>query len=219
MTLRLIPLIAAVLFLNACGTVSHIPEEYRAAPEEAAFLVGSIAVQTSGEEEQYGDSSLEIRQVGSDASAHISFYQSGGFPSAADYQTADKEGGPFALALEPGNYEFVNVSFFYNYAYYTRTYTAEEDFSVPFTLEAGKVYYVGEFLSFGRYGRNLLGLSIPTGGYFVNTNNFEHDWPLLLAKHPEIANREIVQLDLNFNVHPFVYSADLFKQCRQNDLC
>jgi len=210
MNLRYIPFFIAILFLNACAGVSghHIPDEYIALPEEAAFLVGSIGVKTAGENESPNSfSRIDFRQRGDEKKATLVISQSLYFPSDMDYKEADREGTVFSLVLEPGEYEIVNVSFFYNNGYVEKSYSAKEDFSVPFSIEAGRVYYMGEFLAFGKYGKNIFGITIAAGGYFVHYTNYERDLPLLLTKYPELQDREIVQLDLEVNVPPLIYSS------------
>ena len=209
MNLKRIPFFIVSLFLTACAGVSghHIPDEYIALPEEAALLVGSIGVKTAGEDESPNSfSRIKFRQKGDEKRATLVISQSLLFPSDMDYEESDRDGIVFSLALEPGEYEIVNVSFFYNDGSVEKSYSAKEDFSVPFFIEAGRVYYMGEFLAYGRYGKNIFGITIPAGGYFVHHTNYERDLPLLLAKYPELQDREMVQLDLEVNIPPFIYS-------------
>lgn len=212
MILKKIPIFVVALFLNACAGLvgDRIPDEYIASPEKAAFLVGSIGIKTTGENESpHNHSTIYFRQIGNKKKASIVVSQSLYFPDKVDYRGPDRKGTVFALALEPGEYEFVDVSFYYNTGTLEKSYSAKEDFSLPFTIEAGRVYYMGEFLSHGRYGENIFGITVLAGGYFTHRMNRQRDLPLLLAKYPELQGREVVRADVELNLPPFIYPSEL----------
>lgn len=204
MRLKLTSLLLISLILGACAA-KIIPDRYLATPDEAAYLVGSIGVQLSGENRSPNSfSTLFFRQVGDEEKAVLMVSQTPLVRDEVDYKNAEKRGSVFSLPLKPGRYEIVNVSFFYNSGQVEKTYTAEEDFSIPFTIEAGKAYYMGEFLAYGSYGKNIFGITIPAGGFFVINRNTERDLDLLRGKYPELEDIDIVELDL-IEVPPFIY--------------
>ena len=181
MKLKSLPIVLTALFLNACaGLHDHdVPDAYQAPPEQAAYMIGSMGLKTTGENKSPNNYSwIYFRQRGDDDKASILVSQSFYYDVDRDYKERDREGSVFSLALEPGDYEFMDVRFFYNTGTVQTTHRAEEEFSLPFSLEAGKVYYLGEFLAYGRYGENFLGFTVPAGGYFEHRMNSERDLPL-----------------------------------------
>ncbi len=211
MKLKVICLLIVTLALGACAHPGEhrVPESYAAAPEDAAYLIGSIGFRSSGEHKSVNNfSRLIYRRKGVEHRGDIVMSQSWMFPVEIHYEEPGRKGRMFALPLQPGEYELVNVHFYYNNGQVEKSWEAKEDFSVPFSMEAGKAYYIGDFLARGYWGKNIFGITIPAGGHFVHRYNLGRDLPLLKAKFPELAEKDVVTLDLDAEVPPFIYSSE-----------
>lgn len=211
MKTRLALLFGILLLLNACGgkfvEVHFIPDDYMETPENAGYLVGSIGYYTAKKDQAGATSNfLFFRLTGNDAAASLAAIR--GFIISSDYKEADRTGKVFAIPLKPGDYEFYNVKFEFSGMFISTRYWAKRDFSAPFTVEKGKVHYAGDFLAYGRYEKNSLGISAPAGAYFVHTKNLERDREMLLAKYPELEGKTIENLDLKLNISQLIIPAD-----------
>lgn len=204
---KLVWLFGGLVLLGACSGMpveNHlVPEDAIAKPEDAGYLVGSIGYYT-GSRNSAGPTSSNVyfRRVGSENWGDIAAER--GLIESGDYELDDRTGNVFALPLQPGDYEFYNVRFYFYRYTGSITITAKEDFAVPFTIEKGKAHYIGEFVAYGLYGRNIFGLPVPAGGYFVHRDNFERDGPMLRAKYPALDGESIDPLDVKLTVPPFI---------------
>ena len=208
---RIAWLFGVLVLLNACGGKFYedqlVPNDAVEVPQNAGYLVGSIGFYI-GDTDHAGATSSYVwfRRIGSEESGSLAAKR-GMFGDSGDYEEADRIGDVFALPLKPGAYEFHNVGFYFYGAAGSKSYYGKEEFSAPFTIEKDKVYYAGEFLAFGRYGRNIFRFVIPAGGYFVHAENFERDSKLIMAKYPELEDRPTETLDLNLNFPPLIVPA------------
>lgn len=200
--------LVVTLVLSGCATSNYfVPDEYTSNPSKSGFITGTIASKTKGEDQNPNTTStLLFRKVGSEAPAGVMLKKHFMGPTKWDFQEKDRDGKVFKLAIDPGDYEIYGVGFYFNNGQVFRRYESKEPFSVPFTIEEGKVYYLGEFLAYGLWGRNIFRISIPAGGFFEASENKARDFDLIKAKFPELQGQEIIDLELKPNQPPFIFS-------------
>jgi hypothetical protein len=92
-----------------------------------------------------------------------------------------------AVSLEPGEYEF------YNWELYVKQAGGAAVFSpkvappaISFSIQAGKITYVGNLHVQSLKGKNFFGISVPFGGIPVISDNNSVDMPLLKKKYPNL---------------------------------
>ena len=95
-------------------------------------------------------------------------------------EPALREGSRFAsrqfeIIVPTGRYEIFDVE---TEIEHQKCYSARP-FSLPLSVEAGVINYVGEFHAYPLKGKNLLGWTVPAGGYFVIRDRLERDLAVL----------------------------------------
>jgi hypothetical protein len=204
---RLIILSIFVGLVTSCVTIETVKIPKGSVPnskEEAAYLMGTLAVKTEGDDyAPNGLYSLKFRAVGGSESGALNFSQSDFNHTPIAYKTPNSKGGTFVASLRPGDYEFHNVNFNYPGPLAHHTFWAKRDFSIPFTLKSGRVLYVGELTATGVWGKNALQY-VPIGGYFAHSNQIWRDKQLIEAAHPEIIGLPVDILPVEKEAPPFV---------------
>ncbi|MGB0372795.1 MAG: hypothetical protein ACPGN3_15780, partial [Opitutales bacterium] len=114
----------------------------------------------------------------------------------SDYKLDDGQGAVYAIAVPAGRYEFYNFSFFQNSGAFQNTFSSREDFSYPFEIEAGECIYIGEIAAIHEFGKNLLGMTIPAGGYHAFFDERARDIPLIRKKYPFLDDYDIDYVDV-----------------------
>ena len=92
-----------------------------------------------------------------------------------DFEEEDVRGFVFLIPVAPGEYAIKKVGGHFAFS----SYFMNEEFSLPFTVEAGKSTYIGEYTLRG----DLAGEWI--GPYFTVSRNVDRDYELLAARFPE----------------------------------
>lgn len=171
-------------FLAACAsTPNEITRNKPVSsfPPENGLIVGSF----TSDEDIYARRFFFRNIQGTGETNAISFtpgfFQAGLFSegSAADRTSH------YAFSLPPGEYEFFNFKLAYHNGYAGRSWEAKQDFSIPFTVAAGEISYLGQIRCYQLTGKNIFGISIPAGGVFEISDRFGNDVPSLKAKFPE----------------------------------
>ncbi|HEU0071015.1 MAG TPA: hypothetical protein VFS04_06950 [Alphaproteobacteria bacterium] len=168
--------LACCLLLAACSGI-QMPERWKTLPEDQrAVIFGTVT--SVGAAMRIARAELHFRNVETGESASLQAlagYDTDGLRDL--YIRRERIGWFFETALPPGRYEF------YKYiAVDSGTdYRSEKDFSVPFTVEAGKTYYLGEYSSMAYLNEGPL-WDFVLGGYFRLIDNFERDTALLEKK-------------------------------------
>lgn len=112
-----------------------------------------------------------------------------------DFQSSPCTGQTFLVPLPAGDYEFHQYEFFRNSNMHrpdgavSVTWKAKKEFSYPFSVEAGKATYVGDFCADAITTKNFLGLVRFQGGKWAVTDQRARDLPLLRNRLP--ANVEV----------------------------
>lgn len=168
-----------LLCLGGCMTTSG-PSRWGSLPvDQSATLFGTITVEMSLPQYALTQYTLRYRNIdtGEEAAVGISTRLDAGEP---DVNEANKTlGRLFDVKLPPGRYEFYQVHFASVHGPAHQSWTAREPFSVPFTIEVGKTHYIGEIRGFPVLGKNVLGMTVWAGGYFVVTDREARDRALL----------------------------------------
>lgn len=89
-----------------------------------------------------------------------------------------------AVLLPDGEYKIYGWGMEYNSGSGTKTYFPMGNFGLPFTVAGGRINYLGDYLGTLTPGRNMLGMRIPSGGYFIVSNRFDQDYEIIVNKWP-----------------------------------
>lgn len=183
---RITFVIACLFLLSGC-----IPKEAVRMPTALENYSGAKAGQVFGSlgtfpSTPFSSVTIFFRQTGSkDPGRFVFAYDSmlGGAP--VDVAESKARGTVFVGRLPAGDYELFQVNFFINRGQFgTTTFSAREEFSIPFRVEEGRSTYLGEFIAYDTTGKNFFGMRIPAGGYFVVADKYQRD-VAILAKKPE----------------------------------
>lgn len=197
---------AAVLWSCAPTPPASIftsPEAY-AGP--TGQIVGTVGIIHDGDDENFNNiNQLLFRAIDGSTTGAIridwtDFYEE----EELHYSNEVEKGSVFILDLPAGQYEFYDVQFYYNNGTYSNSYSAREEFSIPFSVEANRAAYLGSFVAHGVWGKNIFFISIPAGGYFKISDQFERDKGLVAALRPEIPANSIQPRLLVVDAPPFV---------------
>lgn len=183
-------LMAVALLLSACTLQPAAVKDDRlkVAPGDAAgFVVGSVGVVSKGRGRSGASrNALGVRSIATGADLELAYTINNLYEySPKDIKDETKKLAVFRVALPPGEYEIFRVNFFENNGYTTATYQNEKNFSLPFTIEAGREVYLGEALAASIPGKNLLGMTMAVGYRFDFTDQRERDFPVIQARFPE----------------------------------
>jgi hypothetical protein len=105
---------------------------------------------------------------------------------ASDQQkwSEGSEGYVRALQLPAGTYRLANFELKEVIA--NRRWSARNDFSIPFTVTANEVTYLGEFLGTGVLGKPFLGVRAIEKPYFLVSDQRTRDMPIAEKQTPEL---------------------------------
>lgn len=174
----------ASLLLAGCWATTDAPTRWAQLPEsQRAAVFGTITAEMGGPSGPMSRYMLKYRNVETKEEAWLSINP--GMDSSGDpelYERRRTVGTLFDVSLPAGRYEFFDVWFVAATGFGSTEYRAREPFSVPFTIEAGTLNYLGEFRAYPIVGRNLLGMSLPGGGYFVVLDRERRDTQLLAKR-------------------------------------
>jgi hypothetical protein len=192
-----------ILLLPACA-VTDIPTRWAQVPKDQnAVVFGTVTAELGGpgplSRYLIRFRSLETKEV-----AHLSVdpgmaIVAGGDPEL--YVRQRSMGQFFEITIPAGQYEFFDLWMVAASAFGSTEYRPKEQFSIPFKVEAGTVNYLGEFRAYPTVGRNIFGMLLPAGGYFVVRDQEARDTQLLIKRRggvPVESIRKIV-LDLETN--------------------
>lgn len=198
-----------VVLLSACANVdiggNSIPADIVDETADAALLVGVIGFKKPGSDQSPNSyNAVQFRKKDSDLIGNISV-SNGPMEPHNDYREEDWVRKVFAIPLKAGEYEIANAVFYFNNGVFEQTISSRKGYSVPFTLEKGKVHYLGEFVAHSVYGRKpWLGKSPPIGGYFVYSSALERNREIILERYPDLVDRPMENLDLDLNLPPLL---------------
>jgi hypothetical protein len=175
---------ASLLLLAACATPPPVvPTDYKG--QDAGHVVIGVGAANGTLNEGY---SFRVRSADgafvepkSWGNARFVYYQSNLFRSRTpDYKNASEAGVVIVSTMPPGKYEIFNFDVFFNGYPVSSNYSSRTAFSIPFTVEAGKTVYLGNYQANALKGENLLGITVAAGAVFVVEDRLETD--MVLAK-------------------------------------
>lgn len=189
---RLACITAAVLLLAACNAVYT---DVKTAPEANVGSLGgegivflSMVVKDEGLI-NYDGFNLSYRNVDTKKVGSLSLY-SGMVATNVKvlaFEDGKGKGDVRSLTLPAGNYEFYN--YFVNTG--VSEWRAMQDFSIPFTVAAGKAVYLGEVRMLRRFEK-ILGLKAHAGGRFEIRDMSARDVPLFQSRFKDVDPAAIV---------------------------
>lgn len=180
-------LASILLFGCSSGISVNVPESYQSSPEQkAGYLVGSLSATTAWPSSGEGLlTTLHFRQTGNQDAITLANDN-----SRADFTNESLTGQLFALALPAGEYELFSVSFKGSNGNKAVNSQTREDLGLFFTIEAGKVSYIGQFIASSLVAKSKLwNMEYPSGyGYITHNYANQRDKALLEERHPELAS-------------------------------
>lgn len=193
-SLQRICLLLLVTSLMGCAArvVPDTPDKISSAKldENTGILVGSFT-RLPDREEHVSHAVFFQREGGEENEYEIMSFHGNdvlGLYPKDDFVEQSRKGLLFAFMLPAGKYHFVSYSLESGAGHWKPT----RPFSVPFTVEAQKVNYVGDIQLDVREGTDMFGLRTAKGGTFHFINAKEQDMPLLKKKYPDIQWNNLV---------------------------
>ena len=200
--------IVAILFLAGCATQpASLPKSWTYTGADAVTVVAAIGIST--DEEFKSVLPYHFFRISSDYSKDVmtvnTEYDPGFRNSVTDYQTAEGRFGVVKLTLKPGTY---NINFIRSYSpspYGGVTLSSNEPFSVPFTLESGKTYYLGTFTAHNISVDGAFGSRQPVGAFWVANTKATPNRDAINKKYPELANTTLETYTGEFAYPPYFF--------------
>lgn len=205
----------ALLVLSACAA-TDVPSRWAQTPENQRAIVFGTITAEMGDPGPLSRYLILFRNVETKEVAHLSIYPGMDIANDGDpelYERKRSIGKFFEIVLPAGRYEFFDfwmVAIGLGGA--TTEYRPKEPFSIPFTIEAGTVNYIGEFRTYPMVGRGIFGGLARSGGYFVVRDQEARDTRMFLKRRGAVITEPIrkIALDLETNGSPLVWRSPLF---------
>lgn len=177
--LRLAIAVTLTAALSACAAQSITQDYTLTAEAREGVVTGSVSY--SG---RYSGYYVHYRQLPGGVRGEFSFGSSVAVvPDKGDFSEPGLRGSVFAKALPPGEYEVYRWSVGSGYA----TVASTEPFSIRFTVEPGKLVYLGNFHFIKT---SSLGLTV-TGAKLSYKEEIASDLPIFKRKFPALADTPV----------------------------
>jgi len=172
--------LAFLLALSGCATAPELDPSYRLASASGGLVAGSVTYRGL-----YSHYRVHYRRAGTHAEA-VFTNDSNNFPLGppkGDFDSAEFVGVVFAIPLAAGDYELIG----WTVGSGVTTVYATTPFLIPFTVEPGKLLYLGDFhfkmtCSFG--------LAVK-GSTLTHRDAIDRDMPIFRAKFPNVADAPV----------------------------
>ncbi|MBP6011000.1 MAG: hypothetical protein KBA31_02130 [Alphaproteobacteria bacterium] len=149
------------------------------------FVVASVAVRS---DTLFSIVRLDVRRRGGGDEGLIFYANDPLLPGPkADFDTAASRGAVGSVRVAPGEYELYN----FLASYGNTDYSAKQDFSIPFTVDAGGITYIGEYTFAAIYGENFFGMTVPAGPLLSIADQQARDIAVVRARLPEAAAAKV----------------------------
>jgi hypothetical protein len=201
-------LITLGLALSGCWATTDTPARWKQLPpEQASSVFGTITAEMGGPSGPLSRYMIHFRNIDTREESFLSVNP--GMDSSGDpelYERRRTSGAFFDITLPPGRYEFYDVWMVAATGFGSTEYRSREPFSVPFTIEPGKTHYIGEIRAYPVVGRNVFGMSLAAGGYFVLRDQEARDTRILLKRRavPAVAPVRNLVREIDTNRTPFL---------------
>ncbi|KAA0991681.1 hypothetical protein [Dyadobacter aurulentus] len=116
-----------------------------------------------------------------------------------------------AILLPKGSYRVIGWEMSYQDLYVKKVYFSRGNFSIPFTIHAGRVNYLGDYLAAVTYDTKILGARVQTGVYYVVSDRFEEDFGAISKKFPQLDINKVLQCIPDFAGYNKSYSGMYLK--------
>lgn len=180
--LALLAAMMAIAIIAGCTTDRKVYEG-----GDGGFVVASVAVRS---DTPYAAVRLDFRRRGGAEAGHV-FWVSDSDPLAigakADFKGPEGNGIVGSVRLAPGDYEFYNFVAHMN----TVDYSAKNDFSIPFTVTANGITYLGSYSFAALWTRGLLITEWPTRPMISISNQQARDIAIFTSRVPEGAGMTV----------------------------
>jgi len=171
---------------------------------DAGFLVTAL---TSRPDIPYYSYSLNFRTKDRGATSSVWWGQADMLDvRKLDIDDNQEKGIVEVRRLPPGEYEFFNFRVEMNTSF-REWWSSKKEFAIPFTIKPGEATYVGEFMAVGVKGKNLFGLTVPDGAYFVLSNKIARDTDIAKRKEPGIVDVISAVIDPGTLSNPLISAA------------
>lgn len=178
--MRMLLITMVSLVLGGCATM--IPSNYSG--PDAGYLVFGFGAAPGT---TYSAYKFMIRKKGENSETAISYLQDNLFWSTErDFDDQTENGYVAVRSLPQGDYEIYNFEIHLNGGMIQTDYGSRNDFSIPFKVTAGKAVYIGDFTAVKLTGRNIFGMSVHAGAYFLVSDKSGRDLPIARRKVPTL---------------------------------
>lgn len=184
--MRTMAFLIGIVTLSACGTN---PTSGKYSGSDAGYLVVGLAAYDTMNSRaiQY---TLVYRRIESNDAGAISFSPRKKLElmpflnQKTDFEDTDEMGVVEVRKLPPGNYELFKVEGALYAGIIQWRWHSNNSFSIPFAIEAGNASYLGHFQGHSTSVRSVLSLGapLPSGAYFVVSNQNDHDLQIARKK-------------------------------------
>ena len=172
--------LAAAVLSSGCASDRRVYEG-----ADGGFVVASIAVR---KDTLFSMVRLDIRRRGGGDEGLIFFANDPLLPGPKpDFDTDESRGAVGSVRLAPGEYELHN----FIASYGNTDMSAKQDFSIPFTVEAGGITYLGAYTFAALYGKNFFGMTVPSMPMISISNEQARDIPIVKARAAEMAAAKV----------------------------
>ncbi len=203
-TLRhLLPLLLALAFGGCASKPNQVSAESLSnAPADNGILVASYARPSPNE--RFSTENVLFRKKGQRRWREIGINTLPLVPLKFDFQNEDSCGSLYVVSLPAGDYEIYDFSVIQSVFGGTIMHSPSSPFSIPFTVGAGKISYLGELKIDRIEAAKFLGLPGSDQVRFDLSDQNARDIAILHGKYPELtAPVEIVKPGPQFS-NPFI---------------
>ncbi|KDM93496.1 hypothetical protein EA58_01125 [Photobacterium galatheae] len=138
--------------------------------QDQGYLILSISASDGTE---YGAYSIDFQSEKGDF-GRVNYFQNNIFyKSEREFDDKDSNGVIKVETMKPGRYEIVNWSV--SKANEDVSWSARENFSIPFEIKSNKVTYIGEYQAHKTEATNLLGMTVQSFAVFTINDESERD--------------------------------------------
>ena len=164
-----VTLIASLSVLVGC--VGIITPDYEGS--DAGYVVIGIG---AAQGTMYTTYRFDFRKAGGSGIDSLFYFQNNSvWGRGNDYETNLETGVIDARALPPGEYELYSYKIFHITGMVDRTFSPKEEFSIPFSVRPGETAYLGNYQANGLKAKNIFGMPLPGGAYFIHSDTEERD--------------------------------------------
>jgi hypothetical protein len=111
-----------------------------------------------------------------------------------DFSTEGSAGAIFAFSIPAGPYAFHNFRLYQANGAFQQNWSSKTDYSIPFEIQPNTVNYVGEIKLDALKGRNFFGMTVPAGGVWLVSDQFDRDVEILKRTRTDIPVSNMVSV-------------------------